>query len=66
MTIKELKKELNRFDENLQISFFIQHNMYNKNNDLIGSKCIDCNKIYINLDADGNEVYMFGFSDIFE
>ena len=52
MKVKDLIEELSKFDGELNVTFFIQ----NPDNFEI---CY-CNKMYINTDADGNEVYCIG------
>ena len=52
MKVKELIEELSKFDGELNVTFFIQ----NPDNFEI---CY-CDKMYINTDADGNEVYCIG------
>lgn len=52
MKVKELIKELSKFDDDLNITFFIQ---YPDNFEV----CY-CDKMYINVDADGNQVYCIG------
>lgn len=52
MKVKELIEELSKFNGELNVTFFIQ---YPDNFDV----CC-CNKMYINTDADGNEVYCIG------
>lgn len=49
MKVKELIEEFSKFDKNLNVIFFIR---YPDNFDV----CY-CDKMYINVDADGNEVY---------
>lgn len=52
MKAKDLIEELSKFDGELNVTFFIQ----NPDNFEI---CY-CDKMYINTDADGNEVYCIG------
>ena len=52
MKVKELIEELSKFDDDLNVTFFIQ---YPDNFDI----CY-CDKMFINTDADGNEVYCIG------
>ena len=52
MKVKDIIEELSKFDENLEVTFFIQY----PNNFEVCS----CRTMYINTDADGNEVYCIG------
>ena len=56
MKVKELIEELSKFDGELNVSFFIQ----NRENHLKENDVFFCNNMYINTDADGNEVYCIG------
>lgn len=56
MKVKELIEELSKFDGELEVSFFIQ----NRENHLKENDVFFCDKMYINTDADGNEVYCIG------
>ena len=51
MKVKDLIEEFSKFDENLDVMFLIQYGKY---------KEVSCRKVYINTDADGNEVYCIG------
>lgn len=55
MKVKDIIEELSKFDGELDVTFFIQ----NRENYLRGN-IFCCNKMYINTDADGNEVYCIG------
>lgn len=52
MKVKDIIQELSKFDENLEVTFFIQ---YPDNFEVCA-----CRTMYINTDADGNEVYCIG------
>ena len=51
MKVKELIEELSQFDKNLDVMFLIQYGKHEE---------VSCRKVYINTDADGNEVYCIG------
>lgn len=50
--VKDIIEELSKFDENLEVMFLIQDKKYHNE--------LSCRKVYINTDADGNEVYCIG------
>lgn len=55
MTVKELIREFSLFDENLNVTFFIQ----NPDNSEV-YYCSKMRAMHINTDIDGNEVYFIG------
>ena len=48
MKVKDIIEELSKFDNNLEVMFLIQDKKYHSE--------LSCRKVYINTDADGNEV----------
>jgi hypothetical protein len=48
MKVKDIIEEFSKFDENLDVMFLIQYGKYEE---------VSCKKVYINTDADGNEIY---------
>ena len=52
MKVKDIIEELSKFDNNLEVMFLIQDKKYHSK--------LSCRRIYINTDANGNEVYCIG------
>lgn len=52
MKVKDIIEELSKFDNNLEVMFLIQDKKYHNE--------LSCRRVYINTDADGNEVYCIG------
>ena len=61
MTVKNLIKALSEYDEDLNVCLFIEHT----DEITVKTDCYTTSTFGIGLDADGNEVYIYGVEGYF-